>query len=74
MKWRTDMENAPDGPHTRGMWVYSHETGQPIYWTADTGYADSDGDFCFVCGDPTGWLAEDYTHWCPIPAPPPPTE
>lgn len=66
-----DPENPPpEQPHTRGMWVYSHETGKPMYWAADTGYPDSDGDFCYIGGDQTGWRAEDYTHWCTLPPPP----
>lgn len=70
MEWRTDIENAPDTAHLRGMWVHSHATGLPIYWTADAGYVDGDGDFCHIGGDQTGWRAEDYTHWMPLPPPP----
>ena len=67
------IETAPiNGNHQRGMWVYSHATGEPIYWTADYGYVDSDGDFCYAGGDQTGWRAEDYTHWMPLPKPPEP--
>ena len=76
MEWRTDMENAPDDAHhLRGMWVYCAQSGRPLYWTADAGYVDSDGDFCFTGGDVTGWKADDYTHWMPLPPPPgPPIE
>lgn len=71
MEWRTDMENAPtDEMHVRGLWVHSAETGKPLYWQADTGTVDDDGAFIGSGGDDFGWLAEDYTHWMPLPPPP----
>jgi hypothetical protein len=66
-----DPENPPpEFPHLRGMWVYSSQTGKPLYWTADAGYIDGDGEFCYTCGDVTGWSADAYTHWARIPPPP----
>lgn len=70
MEWQP-IETAPnDVIHVRGMWVHSAHTGLPIYWTADAGYPDDEGDFIYTCGEPTGWRSDDYTHWMPLPDPP----
>src|SRR6056297_726154 len=43
---------APEGePHVRGMWVYNAQTGKPIYFAANAGYVDDDGDFVSMDGD-----------------------
>lgn len=71
------IETAPEGvPHVRAMWVYSVETGRPLYFAANAGYIDDDGDFVSMDGfDEFGWGAKDYHLWAPLPAlPSPPGE
>lgn len=69
-KWKP-IETAPDDvAHVRGLWVYSAETKEPMYWQADCGCVSIDGDFIGSNGDNFGWQAGDYTHWTPLPEPP----
>jgi len=72
LEWQP-IDTAPGvdgGLHIRGMWVYSAMSRKPLYWTADYGYVDEDGDFIFASGDDTGWEASSYTHWRHLPHPP----
>jgi hypothetical protein len=68
--WCDDMSKAPDALHIRGMWVYSSDSGERIYFDAVVGFVDDDGDFIMPCGDPCGWRAEDFEYWMPLPKPP----
>ena len=70
MKYRDDMENAPDKLHIRGLWVHDSATGRRKYWQADCGEIDDYGNFVSVDGDDFGWQPGDYTHWAPLPEPP----
>ena len=80
-QWRTDMENAPDGPHLRGVWinVVRPNTSAPDSRYLDV-YAgsidDETGEFLTINGDDTGWPTDEFTLWCPLPgeaaAPQPP--
>jgi len=71
MEWQP-IETAPkDGtPHVRGMWTYDLMTGKAIEWMSDAGYEDEDGDWVLSDACLSGWRAEDYTHWIPLPKPP----
>lgn len=60
-----------DRPHARGLWVYNHHTQQPMYFQADVGWIDDDGNFVNDNGD-FGWEASDYRYWMPLPSPPNP--
>ena len=65
------IETAPrDIPHTRGVWVLSADTKRPLYFCANTGYIDEDGDFVSIGGeDDFGWpAADDYDWWYPLPS------
>lgn len=70
MNWQP-IETAPkDGTgHLRGRWINSQ--GKRPTWTVDSGYVDDDGEFVSFNGNETGWQTDDYTHWMPLPAPPP---
>lgn len=70
--WRTDIENAPeDAPHLRGLWVrHSNDEYESMYWEANSGFINDNGEFVGFNGDDFGWRAEDYTHWTDIPVPP----
>lgn len=64
------IETAPDEPgylHMRGVWVCCVYTGMPLYFAADVGWLTEDGEFELPSGDDTGWRAEDYDWWCPVP-------
>jgi len=65
------IETAPKGePHIRGTWVYSTNTGNPIYFAADAGYVDDDGAFVNMAGDDDyGWAPDAYDWWAPLPLP-----
>jgi hypothetical protein len=66
------IETAPkdNTPHIRGLWVYARGTRLALYWDAVAGYTTDDGQFVTLSADDTGWDADDYTHWMPMPAPP----
>lgn len=71
MDWQP-IETAPDEVvHIRGLWVYRASTFERLYWQADIGFVNDDGEFVGVghTGD-FGWRADDYTHWMPLPEPP----
>jgi hypothetical protein len=51
--------------HVRGVWVYSHSTGKPLYFDVCAGWLEG-GDFISPDGEDHGWRPEDYTHWCPL--------
>lgn len=56
-------------PHVRIIPVYEYSVFS--HYEADVGYIDEDsGVFVDVFGNPTGWDADDYTHWQPLPPAP----
>ena len=68
--WCDDMSKAPSGPHLRGLWV-NHSPSKTSYWDVVAGFVDDDGDFLTMSGDDSGWRAEDYERWAPLPKEPP---
>jgi hypothetical protein len=71
-QWRTDMENAPEGPHLRGIWinVVKPNTSEPAgrYLDVYAGSIDDEtGEFRTINGDDTGWPTDEFTLWCPLP-------
>ena len=68
--WCDDMSKAPSGPHLRGLWV-NHSPSKTSYWDVVAGFVDDDGDFLTMSGDDSGWRAEDYERWAPLPKDPP---
>jgi len=72
MEWQP-IETAPkDGtPHVRGLWVCDATSGYPLYWQVDAGCEHTDdGDWILSDGYTSGWHADDYSHWMPLPEPP----
>lgn len=65
MKWHSTKHTpAPaDRIHVRGLWVYSAETGKPIYWYAIAGFVDDETGEFSDSDNNTPWRADDYTHW-----------
>jgi len=72
--WQPISTAPTDVPHIRGLWVYSADTGKPIYWQADAGVVNDRGEFVCTAGDDFGWSADDYTHWAALPMIPEPKD
>ena len=71
--WRTDMENAPDEPHLRGIWINVMKPNKSEvvtrYIDVYAGSIDDEtGEFKTINGDDTGWPTDEFTLWCPLPA------
>lgn len=70
-KWKPIDKDTPMGkPHLRGLWVHSGVTGKPLYWEANFGFVDEDGEFTAPGGETFIWQASDYTHWYEVAEPP----
>jgi len=67
-KWHS-LDTAPtDELHLRGLWVCTIlDSDLKLHWQVDCGVVASNGDFILSNGDGTGWCADDYEYWAPVP-------